>query len=57
MFKNLKHALFYFLSIKSNYQLYSLINKSQEIQFYNQAIINQSIQLINTNPKLCEKHI
>ena len=30
---------------------------TRDIQFYNQAIINQSIQLINTNPKLCEKHI
>ena len=29
--KYLKHAFLHFLGIKSNYQLYSLPNKSQEI--------------------------
>ena len=44
MFKNLKHALFRFLDIKSNHHLYPLTNKSQEIyNSKNQEIINQAL--------------
>ena len=44
MFKNLKHAIFFFLGIKSNHHLYPLTNKSQQISnSKNQEIINQAL--------------
>ena len=44
MFKNLKHAIFCFLGIKSNHHLYPLTNKSQQISnSKNQEIINQAL--------------
>ena len=44
MFKNLKHAIFRLLGIKSNHHLYPLTNKSQQISnSKNQEIINQAL--------------
>ena len=44
MFKNLKHAIFRFLGIKSNHHLYPLTNKSQEISnSKNQETIKQAL--------------
>ena len=51
MFKNLKHVLLRFLSIKSNHQLYPLTNKSQEISILKSRNNKTNIQLIKINLK------